>query len=150
VFTNILVAIDGSDHAARALAEAADIARCSEARLTIMTVVPDPAAWLLAGGAYGGELDYETLLTESEREYRTLLDSALAELPSGVHASTELAHGRPADCIIGVAKEGGHDLIVLGSRGRGQVRSLLLGSVSHQVLNASRVAVLIVHADEPG
>jgi nucleotide-binding universal stress UspA family protein len=145
VFRSILVAIDGSAHASRALAEAADLALASNATLTVMTSVPDPSAWLLGGAAYGG-VDFEALRQESEREYREMLDSAVDALPHDLSVTKVMAHGHAADRILGQREAGRHDLIVMGSRGRGGVSSLLLGSVSHQVLSASPAAVLIVHA----
>jgi nucleotide-binding universal stress UspA family protein len=147
MFRNILVAIDGSPHATRALREAADLAERGNASLTVLTTVPDPSAWLLSGGAFGGALDFEGMAREAEREYRELLDEAVNSLPTGLPATKILTHGRPAVCILEQLSKGGHDLIVMGSRGRGEVRSLLLGSVSHEIRNASHGAVLIVHAE---
>jgi nucleotide-binding universal stress UspA family protein len=147
VFRNILVAIDGSEHAARALSEAVELAELGNARLTLMTSAPDPSAWLLSGSAFGGAMDYEALAEESQREYRTLLDDAVESLPADLPVTTVLAHGRPSVQILKQVANGGHDLVVMGSRGRGEVRSLLLGSVSHEVLNANQGAVLIVHAE---
>jgi len=146
-FRDILAAIDGSPHGARALTEAVELAQAYNASLTVMTSVPDPSVWLVTGGAYGGQLNYETLVAESEREYSELLERAVAGVPQELPVTKILAHGRPGDRILEQVETGGHDLVVMGSRGRGQVRSLLLGSVSHHVLNASPAAVLIVHAD---
>lgn len=147
MFRNILVAIDGSAHGARALAEALDLVERNHARLTVMTSVPDASSWLLSGGAYGGAIDYAQLNQETEREYRDLLERAVSELPQDISVTKVLAYGRPGDRILEQMRQGSHDLVVMGSRGRGNVRSLVLGSVSHQVLNASPNAVLIVHAD---
>jgi nucleotide-binding universal stress UspA family protein len=146
-FRNILAAIDGSAHGARALAEAIDLAQTHNAALTVMTCVPDPSVWLVTGGAYGGQLNYEAITAETEREYRELLERSVAEVPEDLPVTKILAHGRPGERILEQVQTAGHDLVVMGSRGRGQMRSLLLGSVSHHVLNASPAAVLIVHAD---
>jgi nucleotide-binding universal stress UspA family protein len=150
VFRNILVAIDGSAHAARALREATDLAQLGNATLTVMTSVPDASAWLLTGAGFGGAMDYEALAEETEREYRALLDGAVEQVPSDLPVTKLLTHGRPGARILEQFAKGRHDLIVMGSRGRGEVRSLLLGSVSHEVLNASQGAVLIVHAEPEG
>jgi nucleotide-binding universal stress UspA family protein len=147
MFHRILVAIDGSPHGSRALDEAIQLAQQNRARLTVITSVPDPSTWLLAGGAYGGGIDQAALLEETQRDYRDLLDRAIASVPADVSVTSRLLAGRASDRILEELREGGHDLLVMGSRGRGNVRSLVLGSVSHHVLNAAPSAVLIVHAD---
>ena len=147
MFRHILVAIDGSPHAARALAEATDLALAANARLTVMTAVQDPSSWLVTGAGSAGQ-DFVKLEQETEADYVKLVDDAIAALPDGLPATKVVAHGRPGEQILRQVADAGHDLVVMGSRGRGEVRSMLLGSVSHNVLNASPAAVLIVHADE--
>ncbi|HSO99179.1 MAG TPA: universal stress protein [Solirubrobacteraceae bacterium] len=100
--------------------------------------------------AYGGAINYAEQEKEAERECRELIEEAVGTVPQNVSVTKRLAHGRPGDRILEQLRDGSHDLVVMGSRGRGNVRSLVLGSVSHQVLNASPEAVLIVHADADG
>jgi nucleotide-binding universal stress UspA family protein len=144
VFLNILVAIDGSPAADRALDEAIDLARASNAKLTVMTTVPDLPTPAYGPAAASG-FDLTPVIREAEREFSEMLKAAIARVPEEIHAAEVLVHGRAASRIVEQAKTGQHDLIVMGSRGRGDVRSLLLGSVSHSVLNTSPTAVLIVH-----
>lgn len=148
MFHNVLVAIDGSAHGQRALTEAIEMAQSYRAQLTIVTSVPDPSAWVVTGGAYAGTIDQDALLEETEQEYGKILEAAVATVPQDVSVTSRLRHGRPGDQILEQLAEGHHDLVVMGSRGRGNVRSLVLGSVSHHVLNATPAAVLIVHAEE--
>ncbi|MEA2142196.1 MAG: hypothetical protein QOI64_626 [Solirubrobacteraceae bacterium] len=147
MFRSLLVAIDGSDHAARALDEAVDLARCANASLTVMTSVPDLSPWVLGGvSGYSGAIDVGALERDAEHEHVAMLDAAIDMLPADVRVTRVVGHGRPADAIIEQVRRAGHDLVVMGSRGHGEVRSLLLGSVSHGVLQTSPVAVLVVHA----
>jgi nucleotide-binding universal stress UspA family protein len=148
MFQSILTAIDGSPDAERALVNAAQLARLTNARLTIMTVVPDPSAWLLTGGAYAA-IDLDAINHASESEHRELVNRAAETVTGDVSVTTLICHGRPGQQIVKQLHKGHHDLVVLGSRGRGEVRSLLLGSVSHEVLShSSDTAVLIVRASE--
>ncbi|HWH12300.1 MAG TPA: universal stress protein [Solirubrobacteraceae bacterium] len=148
MFRHVLVPIDGSRQAARALAEAVDLVTRTNASLTVMTCMPSASKSRFTGGpAFGVDLRD---LRQAEREYLSLLDTAVDDLPMNLPVTKVLGRGRPAEAIVAQAISGGHDLIVMGSRGRGDMHALLLGSVSHQVLHTSPTAVLIVHAGPLG
>lgn len=146
MFHRILVAIDGSEHAQRALSEAIDLARLSNARLTVMTVQQKPST-LLVGGPVVPPVDMKGLDEALQQEHEQLLESAIEQVPRDVSVVKVLAQGSPASAIVEQAHKDGNDLIVMGSRGRGGVASMLLGSVSHQVLQRSTAPVLVVHVE---
>jgi nucleotide-binding universal stress UspA family protein len=142
VFTSILVAVDGSPHSERAVEQAVDLARSEGASLTLVSVgMHQAVVW---------PTPYQPMASDAELEEAALavVHEAATKVPADVQVATAIRLGRPADEIVKRAKEGHHDLIVMGARGRGAATSLLLGSVSHAVLNQAPEAVLIVHADQ--
>jgi nucleotide-binding universal stress UspA family protein len=144
MFHNILVAIDGSAHADRALTEAIDIARGSRAKLTVMTAVPEPRGAALSGMAAAAAAALApALLAEAERLVRAAAD----RVPQDISVTTIVTEEPIRAALLKRIDAGNHDLVVMGSRGRGAVRSAVLGSVSHHVLHHSPVPVLIVHAE---
>jgi len=144
MFRNILVAIDGSSDADQALTEAIDLAESEHARLTLFGAVPTPpaAAYIGSGGAVAA-----TLVRDLEVETESILRAALQRVPDRVSVSTVQSSEPVRPALIHQIKNGHHDLVAMGSRGRGALRSVLLGSVSHHVLHHSPVPVLIVHAE---
>jgi nucleotide-binding universal stress UspA family protein len=144
MFQNILVAIDGSADADQALTQAIDLAESQHARLTLFSAVvtPPAAAYIGAGGAAAA-----TLARDAEAETEGILRSAVQRVPDQVSVSTVLSDEPVRSALIHQIRDGAHDLVVMGSRGRGALRSALLGSVSHHVLHHSPVPVLIVHAE---
>jgi nucleotide-binding universal stress UspA family protein len=145
MFHRIIVALDDSSHAQRALAEAIDLAQRTNAELTVMTVVPAVSDWAL-GGEFAVPINLDDLREQTERSYLAMLDAAIDTVPDDLPVTRILRHGDAGSAIVDEANAGGHDLIVMGSRGRGEFRSLVLGSVSHQVLQTSPLPVLVVHA----
>jgi nucleotide-binding universal stress UspA family protein len=145
MFRNILVSVDGSPDAERALAEAIDLAGESRARLTILTAVPKPSRWICSSAFTAGT--YQTMATEFEREAVQILRDAVDRVPNSIPVTKILTHEPIRDALLHRIEDGCHDLLVMGSRGRGAVSSSLLGSVSHHALNHSPIPVLIVHSD---
>jgi len=144
MFQNILVAVDGSADAEQALTQAIDLAESEHARLTLFgaLVTPPAAAYIGAGGGVAA-----TLARDAEAETETILRTAVERVPNGVSVSTVLSSDPVRVALIDQVTTGHHDLVVMGSRGRGALQSVLLGSVSHYVLHHSPVPVLIVHAE---
>jgi nucleotide-binding universal stress UspA family protein len=145
MFHRLLVALDSSPHARRALAESIDLAMATDARLTLMTVVPRFYAWS-ALALVEAPVNVPDLEEQAESAYRAALEDAIDPVPGDLPVTTILKHGTPGPEIVEEATAGDHDLVVMGSRGRGELRSLLLGSVSRHVVRASPIPVLVVHA----
>jgi nucleotide-binding universal stress UspA family protein len=141
----IVVGVDGSEGARIALVEAANEAKLRGARLRIV------CAWNVSPTVYGGGfvgLDQTTV--DGFREgANTIVSEAVAEVERvqpGLNCAGEAVDGRPAQVLLDEAQDA--TLIVVGSRGRGGFASLLLGSVSQQVVHHARCPVLVVPVPE--
>ena len=147
MFRNILVAIDGSADAQQALEQGVDLAVFQHARLTLFSavVMPAPVAYVGVSGDVTANLVHE-----AEAEAEGTLRAAAQQVPDDVSVSTVSSSEPVRPALVHQITAGGHDLVVMGSRGRGALRSALLGSVSHYVLHHSPVPVLIVHAEREG
>ncbi len=139
MFNNILLAVDGSDHALNAARVAAQLARSMNSAELRIAVAYDSIPPLL------GDPDFQVILNARLDETEKILQSAVktvGEVPSTV--STETIAGDPAEAIIRIADTRKCDLIVMGSRGLGRLAGLVLGSVSQKVVSHAPCPVLIV------
>lgn len=140
MLSKILAAVDGSDNSFRALDHAIFLAKMVEAHLTAIHVVENPPTVYVESQKLLNEL-----LTKYKAESAKVLDRCkqAAEM-SGVIIETVLAEGDAATNIVGYAQREGFDLVVIGSRGLGKFKEMVLGSTSSKVLHHTKSAVLIV------
>jgi nucleotide-binding universal stress UspA family protein len=143
MFTSVLVGIDRSEHARVALAQAVDIARTQHASLTVLVAYSTLLPWGPVSPLPQSAID--EFVASVQGDAQAIADEARSAIPTEVHAEIFVVEAAPAEALLDQAVTGHHDLIVVGSRGRGDAESFLLGSVSHAVLHHSRVPVLIVH-----
>ncbi len=143
---NILVAIDGSEASTNALQLAIELSEKYGAGLHLLHVVREMQVPLNPGLMEA----YEKL----ERQRHDLLRSAGEQLlnqskrvaeSKGITAlQADIGSGDPASAIVKYADKNQMDLIVIGSRGLGKIKSLLMGGVSRKVSNMTKVNCLIV------
>jgi nucleotide-binding universal stress UspA family protein len=146
-----LVCYDGSEHSRRSLETIRGLLAPSE--VVVLTVWQPLVTKLAEGGSFGVfALDEESEVDEAEqRAARAAADEAAELARMAGHAATarvEEAAGAAWVKIIEVADELDARLIVSGTRGRGAIKTALLGSVSRAVLAHSKRPVLIVPAPE--
>lgn len=140
---------------------ATDGSACAEFGVDLVASIgwPDPTTIIVveavaAGVAvFGGPwppvppVETEALDEAIRAEASQHLDTAAATLAGpGRTIETAIATGRPADVVTTVAEERQSDLIVVGSRGHGVIESMLLGSVSAEIVDRSRVPVLVARS----
>ena len=141
MFKKILLGVDGSHYSLKAAEMAAALARCMQADLHVVVAHATLPAY------FAGPSVQHTVAIESARlkDSRDILDKAvqtIGEVPGTL--KTEMLEGPAAEVILQVAERIKSDLIVMGSRGLGNLRGLLIGSQSHKVLQHAPCPVMIV------
>lgn len=148
MFKTIVLAVDGSKHAMRAATAAIDLAKEHGSKLHALTVRRARSAAVDEELRRFMEIEHLTSVPEEmvEDESKKLTSYVRQKAAdNGVKKiETVIRTGDPAQCISEFANEVGADLIVMGSRGLGDVGGLLLGSVSHKVTSLSPCSCLIV------
>jgi nucleotide-binding universal stress UspA family protein len=144
-YLRILAALDAAEDLDDVLGHAVLGAQVYHARLTLLMVVPPPPAWAAARPEAAASMG-----PELEAVFDRELARARDLVPDDVSVTTILDHGHAAQRILEHLRDGGHDLVILGSRGHGGLRAAA-DSVSLKVLHHSPVPVLVVrvpHASE--
>jgi len=145
MFTRVLMASDGSESALKAARASAEVATKFAVPLTVIYVFSVPATVATFGGDQMGAVDPQVVESWAEEMKRAVADRTSRVIEeAGVPFTFRTEQGYPAEEIVSVAEEERCDLIVLGSRGHGPLRSRLLGSTSDWVLHHARCSVLIV------
>jgi nucleotide-binding universal stress UspA family protein len=144
MFRNILVAVDGSAPAELAMRHAIELAVSGHSRLTLLTAVAPPRRLASWGLAVTGMI---SVLERAEAEAEKIAQRARDSVPRDVPVAGVVAKQAARHAILQQITDGHHDLVVMGSRGGGIVRSAILGGVSHYIMQHSPVPVLIVSAE---
>ena len=144
---NVLVALDGSEPATRALAVAADLAVRYGATLHLVHVMLRPmvVSEELKEFARTERVDLPVAVEMSALGQSIVGAGQAGAAATGVHRlKTEVLTGDPAERLLEYAREQAVDLIVVGRRGVGRLRGLLMGSVSWKVNSLAECPVLTV------
>ena len=143
MYDRILVPTDGSDYAEAAAAAALELAKTMDATVDVICVVETGPLGSVA--LPGDTASADDVLSERGNEYVTQVADRAAELD--VPVTTEVREGVPVREILDYADDVDADVIVMGSRGRGGISRMMLGSVTEGVTRHSGRDVLVVSSD---
>ncbi|HVN42353.1 MAG TPA: universal stress protein [Steroidobacteraceae bacterium] len=138
----ILVAIDGSSGALRALEFAVSQAMLAPTATLHLLMVRDAVNVFGEAAAYVSE---PLLRAGADQDCRAALEAARARVGSQLPVEIEVLEGDPAETIVRRAAEVHCESIVMGTRGLGRLELALMGSVAQKVVHTSRTPVTLVH-----
>ncbi len=146
----ILVCTDGSQQSIKAIEEAVKMAvGCNATEVAVIHVIEknsELSTWEDGYPLKKSDMDRFLELENHKKEEREKILSRAVEIfkNNNVTASAILKNGHPAETIANVASEDGYDLVVIGSRGLGGLKKILLGSVSNSIVQEVKANVLVV------
>ena len=138
MFSTVAVGVDGSRTAGEAVKMAAELARRFDAKLVLLSAYRHAD-----GGAahHGGDSELEWATSSSARQRETLARTEERLRADGVHCSTLIAAGDPAEVLVRLAQECAADVLVVGSKG---MERRVLGSVPNTVTHKAGCSVFVV------
>jgi nucleotide-binding universal stress UspA family protein len=156
MFKNILMPTDGSEHSERAVERGIELAKLCGAKVTGIHVVPDyQMNMVFAEGVYQDSVSHEAVEKDSRDRAANFLEFVQrTATAAGVPCETVVViNNHPYDAIVSAANEHGCDLIVMTSRCRRGLASLIMGSEATRVLHRASIPVLtfraLMSADHP-
>lgn len=140
MFSRILVPVDGSDNSHRALDAALFLSEKLGSKVAAIHVMDNVPVL---------HIESEKLLRELLEAYKKenqLILSKCSEIATkkGLTIDTKMLQGNPSSAILDYCEKEKHDLIVMGTRGMGEFKELVLGSVSSKVLHHSSCPIMII------
>lgn len=147
MYKKIIVPLDGSDLAERAIWHAGEVAKGSNAEIILLHALYGP---IPVGDDRFPRLSEKKFLEKVTRESSKYLDRIGAELRAKGHKVRAVIDGRPpADAILHVSDQEGADLIVMSTHGRSGLSRLVMGSTAESVLRATHRTIMLVKPERP-
>lgn len=141
----IIVGVDGSDHSRHALEWAIREAAIRHTPLTVLTVQQAVAGYLGGPVLYSGDQDLAKQAREKAQEETDSMLEKVGHESRPASVTVQAVTGLPAETLLQAAADA--DMIVVGSRGAGGFKRLLMGSVSNQVTHHAHCPVVVIPAD---
>jgi nucleotide-binding universal stress UspA family protein len=141
----VLLPVDGSEISLEAVRFAVRLARTGLRVKAVLANVQEPASLYEMVVAHDAEV-INRISAEAGAHALAPAEALLKQ--AGIPFEREVAKGDPAHTLLDIVERFGCDLVIMGARGMGTLRSALLGSVSHEMLHAAPVPVMIVKPDE--
>jgi nucleotide-binding universal stress UspA family protein len=132
---DVVIGYDGSEGSKKALAAAIELAEALQRKLVI--------AYAYEVSAFGGEVQ-DLAKALRERGEGVLDEAATTARGAGLDPETTVISGDRAESLATLAADRGAGMVVIGSRGEGALKGLVLGSVAHKLLHLSPAPVLVV------
>ncbi len=147
MFKKILCPVDFSDTSMNAAYNALNFASEINAEITFIHAL-DIQALQNIGDLSGGSINNLDFLIEEEKPILNKLREECEK--KGVKVKTILTHGEPHSVILETIKEGGYDIVIMGTHGRKGFTRAVLGSMAESVVRESDVPVLLYHCCNKG
>ncbi len=142
----ILIAVDGSEFTDKVIEKGLVLAEGLKAKVTLITVAGEYVFSPRVSMQFS-EDNWDQINRQLKEEAEELLEGAAKPFKDkGIAVDTRvvIGHQAPADAICDLAKEGGFDFIVVGSRGLRGIKEMFLGSVSNKIAHMGCTTVVIV------
>lgn len=143
-YQTILVPVDGSENSQTALSHAIYLATQCNASLELLHVVNLATALSLSVYDQGHYALLEEVQDALKEAGKKVLSEAVDKVPDTLKLNSTMEIGSPGQVIVDYAEKCKADLIVMGSRGLGPVKSLFMGSVSNYIMGQAPIPVLII------
>lgn len=137
----VLLPIDGSDISLEAARYVVQLGKAGLGLDVVLANVQEPASLYEMVVAHDVGM-LERISTEAGEHALAKAEKLLQK--AGIPYEREVAQGDPAHTLVDILQRHGCEMVVMGARGQGTLRSAMLGSVSHEMLHSAGVPVTIV------